>query len=87
MSTARSLSRVPLLSTAVTLTFAVTMAILSIVFALVWHILVRQLPFPEAERLVFVWNRYGAEKPESAAVSAPDFNDYRNARVRERRGH
>lgn len=81
MLTARSLSRVPLLSTAVTLTFAVTTAILSIVFALVWHILVRQLPFPEAERLVFVWNRYGAEKPQSAAVSAPDFNDYRNARA------
>lgn len=81
MSTARSLSRVPLLSTAVTLTFAVTTALLSIVFALVWHILVRQLPFPEAERLVFVWNRYGAEKPQSAAVSAPDFNDYRNARA------
>jgi predicted permease len=75
------LSRAPLLSTAVTFTFAVTTAILAIVFALVWHVLVRQLPFPDSERLVLIWNRYGAEAPESYAVSAPDFNDYRNTRA------
>lgn len=81
MLTVRSLLRAPLLSSAVIFTFAVTTAILAIVFALVWHILVRQLPFPDAERLMFVWNRYGAEKPESSAMSPPDFNDYRNARA------
>jgi predicted permease len=81
MLTIRSLFRAPLLSSAVTLTFAVATAILAIVFALVWHILVRQLPFPEADRLVFVWNRYGAENVESSAMSPPDYNDYRNARA------
>lgn len=80
MLTIRQLLRAPLLSTAVTVTFAVTAAILAIVLALVWNILVRQLPYPEAERLVFVWNRYGAETPQSSAMSPPDFNDYQNAR-------
>ncbi len=81
MPALRSLSRVPFVSSAVTLTFAVATAILSIAFALVGHILVRQLPYRGAERLVFVWNRYGATEPESSALSAPDFNDYRNARA------
>ena len=80
MPALRSLSRVPLVSSAVTLTFAVATAILAIVFALVWHILVRQLPYPDAERLVFVWNRYGATETHSSTLSPPDFNDYRHAR-------
>ncbi|HEV7241671.1 MAG TPA: ADOP family duplicated permease [Thermoanaerobaculia bacterium] len=80
MPALRSLSRVPLVSSAVTLTFAVATAILAIVFALVWHILVRQLPYPDAERLVFVWNRYGATEAQSSQLSPPDFNDYRHAR-------
>jgi putative ABC transport system permease protein len=83
MLTVRQLLRAPLLSTAVTVTFTVTTAILAIVLALVWNILLRQLPFPDAERLVFVWNRYGADpqKVQSSSMSAPDFNDYRNARA------
>ena len=80
MPVVRSLTRVPLLSTAVTLTFAVATAMLAVAFALVWHILVRQLPFPGAERLVFVWNRYGATEPQSSSISAPGFGDYRDAR-------
>jgi putative ABC transport system permease protein len=80
-STIRLLRRAPLLGTAVTLTFTVTAAILAVVFALVWHILVRPLPYPQAERLVFVWNRYGAEKVESSTLSPPDYDDYRNARA------
>ncbi|HJQ38157.1 MAG TPA: ABC transporter permease, partial [Thermoanaerobaculia bacterium] len=61
--------------------FAIATAVVAVTFALVWHVVIRQLPFPEAERLVFVWNRYGAETPESAAISAPDFADRRNARA------
>ena len=80
MPALRSLSRVPLVSSAVTFTFAVATAILAIVVALVWHILVRQLPYPDAERLVFVWNRYGATEAHSSQLSPPDFNDYRHAR-------
>jgi putative ABC transport system permease protein len=80
MPIVRSLRRVPLLSTAVVVTFAIATAIAAIVFSLVWHILIRQMPFPEAERLVFVWNRYGATEAQSYALSPPDFDDYRHAR-------
>jgi putative ABC transport system permease protein len=81
MPTLRSLGRVPLLSSAVAITFAVATSILAIVFALVWHILVRQMPFADAQQLVFVWNRYGATEPQSSTLSAPDYNDYRHARA------
>jgi len=81
MTTLRTLLRAPLVSLTVTFTFAVATAILTIVFALTWHILVRQLPFPDADRLVFVWNRYGAKQAQSAMLSAPDFADYRGLRA------
>ena len=81
MTTIRSLLRVPAFTATVITTFAIATAVVAVTFALVWHVVIRQLPFPDAERLVFVWNRYGAETPESAAISAPDFADRRNARA------
>ena len=81
MTTLRPLFRAPLLSTTVTLTFLVATAILAIVFALTWHILVRELPFPDSERLVFLWNRYGAKEVQNTVLSAPAFNDYRGLRA------
>ncbi len=80
MPLVRQLLRAPLFTATVVLTFAISTAVVAVTFALVWHILVRQLPYPDAARLVFVWNRYGAEKPESSALSAPDFDDRRKAR-------
>lgn len=80
MTTIRSLLRVPAFSATVIATFAIATAVVAVTFALVWHIVIRQLPYPEAERLVFAWNRYGAETPESASISAPDFGDRRAAR-------
>src|SRR5688572_17231403 len=84
MTTIRSLVRVPGFSATVIATFAIATAVVAATFALVWHILVRQLPYPDAERLVFVWNRYGAKEVQSASLSAPDFADRRNARSFER---
>jgi len=81
MTTIRSLFRVPAFSTTVIATFAIATAVVAATFALVWHILVRQMPYPDAERLVFVWNRYGVEKVQSSSLSAPDFNDRRKARA------
>ena len=80
MKTIRSLLRVPAFSATVVATVAIATAVVAVTFALVWHIVIRQLPFPEAERLVYVWNRYGAEKAESASLSAPDYGDRRSAR-------
>ena len=81
MTTIRSLFRVPAFSATVIATFAIATAVVAATFALVWHILVRQMPFPDSERLVFVWNRYGVEKVQSSSLSAPDFGDRRKARA------
>ena len=80
MTTVRSLVRAPGFSATVIATFAIATAVIAATFALVWHILVRQLPYPESERLVLVWNRYGAKEVQSSSLSAPDFGDRRNAR-------
>src|SRR5687768_12967915 len=80
MKTIRSLLRVPAFSATVVATLAIATAVVAVTFALVWHIVIRQMPFPEAERLVFVWNRYGATESQNSTLSAPDFGDRRNAR-------
>jgi putative ABC transport system permease protein len=80
MTTIRSLLRVPAFSATVVTTFAIATAVVAVTFALVWHIVIRQLPYPGAERLVFVWNRYGATEVQSSSLSAPDFGDRRTAR-------
>jgi putative ABC transport system permease protein len=82
----RQLLRAPLFSTTVIITFAMTTAILAIVLALVWNILVRPLPFADAGRLVLMWNRYGSDpaKVQSSALSAPAFHDYRDVGAFER---
>lgn len=54
MKTIRSLTRVPGFSLTVIVTVAIATAVLAITSSLVWHILVRQMPFPDAARLVFV---------------------------------
>lgn len=81
MTTIRSLFRIPAFSATVIATFAIATAVVAATFALVWHILVRQMPYPDSERLVFVWNRYGVEKVQSSSLSAPDFGDRRKARA------
>lgn len=80
MPVSRSLMRAPAVSAAAILTFAAVTAIVATSVALVWHIVVRPLPFPDAERLVFVWNRYGTKDVSSSALSPPDFDDRRAAR-------
>jgi putative ABC transport system permease protein len=81
MTTIRSLLRVPAFSATVVTTFAIATAVVAVTFALVWHIVIRQLPYPDAGRLVFVWNRYGATEVQNSELSAPDFSDRRNARA------
>lgn len=80
MRLARSLVRVPAFSLTVIITFAAATAVTAMTFALVWHILVRDLPFRDPDRLANVWNRYGRENVQSTAISAPDYNDRKTAR-------
>ena len=45
------------------------------IFSLLYHILLKPLPFPEADRLVFTWNSYPLTGLEQASVSIPDYVD------------
>ena len=45
------------------------------IFSLLYQILLRPLPYPDAERLVFVWNTYPLMGLPQASVSIPDYID------------
>ncbi|HET7220004.1 MAG TPA: ABC transporter permease [Vicinamibacterales bacterium] len=45
------------------------------IFSLLHHYLLRPLPYPDAERLVFVWNTYPLMGLQQASVSIPDYID------------
>ena len=45
------------------------------IFSLLYQILLRPLPYPDAERLVFVWNTYPGIDLAQASVSIPDYID------------
>jgi predicted permease len=47
------------------------------IFSLLYQILLRPLPFPNADRLVFVWNTYPLMNLPQASVSIPDYIDRR----------
>ena len=80
MITLRSLSRVPAFTLAAVLTLAVATAVIVTTFSLVNGILLRELPYPDSDRLVLVKSVYGAGDDVAAALSPPDFGDRRNAR-------
>jgi predicted permease len=80
VNTLRSLTRVPAFTIATVLTIAVATAVIVTTFSLVYGIVLRDLPYPSADRLVMVKSVYGAGDDPAASISAPDFNDRRNAR-------
>jgi hypothetical protein len=45
------------------------------IFSLLYQLLLRPLPYPDAERLVFVWNTYPLMNLPQASVSIPDYID------------
>ncbi len=58
-------------------TLALGIGVATTLFSVVESQLWRSLPFPEAKRLVTVWERNLKQKWQQAPVSAPEFADYR----------
>jgi predicted permease len=77
---ARTLARTRLFTLSTSGVFALGLGALTIVLALVHGILLTPLPYPDADRLVYIWGR----NPNARAgflnlpVSEPDLNDWRH---------
>ncbi len=64
----------PGVAAAVVLTLSLGIAADTAVFSVVDAVLLKPLPYPEPERIVTLWNRYGTER---TASSPPDYMDRR----------
>jgi predicted permease len=73
----RSLRKQPVFALVAVLTLTLGIGGNTAIFSLLYHFLLRPLPFPEAERLVFVWNTYPGINLPKASVSIPDYFDRR----------
>ncbi|MPZ18898.1 MAG: FtsX-like permease family protein [Luteitalea sp.] len=81
--TLRSLRRAPVLTFSVIGTLALGIGATTAIFSGVNAVFLRPLPFPDADRLVFVWETVGEQ--DRISVTAPDFLDWhRDQRVFER---
>ena len=73
----RTLRKQPIFTLVAILTLTLGIGANTAIFSLVYQILLRPLPYPDAERLVFVWNSYPLMGLEQASVSIPDYLDRR----------
>jgi predicted permease len=71
----RSLRTQPLFTLAAVATMALGIGANTAIFSVVYQVLLRPLPFPEPDRLVWVWNTYGRGGEDRTAVSIPDYLD------------
>jgi putative ABC transport system permease protein len=71
----RRLANAPAFTAAAVATLALGISVSTTMFSVVDSVLLRPLPFEEPERLVWMWGRFPLSA--QAAVSPPDFVDYR----------
>ena len=71
----RSLRKQPIFTLVAVLTLTLGIGANTAIFSLLYQVLLRPLPYPAADRLVFVWNSYGLMGLQQAAVSIPDYLD------------
>ena len=71
----RTLRKQPIFTLVAVLTLTLGIGANTAIFSLVYQILLRPLPYPDAERLVFVWNSYPLMGLDQASVSIPDYID------------
>src|SRR4026209_1801555 len=73
----RSLRKQPIFTLVAVLTLTLGIGANTAIFSLLYQVLLRPLPFPHADRLVFVWNTYPLMGLPQASVSIPDYLDRR----------
>ena len=71
----RTLIRQPAFALAAILTLSIGIGANTAIFGLLYQIFLRPLPYPEPERLVYVWNTYPRMGLPKASVSIPDYLD------------
>lgn len=74
----RVLFRTPLFTLTALLTLAVGIGATTAIFSVVNAVLLRDLPYPNVDRTMIVFNSYQQEGLEAAAVSPEEFTDIRN---------
>ena len=71
----RMLARQPLFALVVVATLTLGIGANTTIFSLLHQVLLQPLPYPDADRLVFVWNTYPLMGLPQASVSIPDYLD------------
>lgn len=71
----RTLRKQPIFAFVAVLTLALGIGGNTAIFSLVYQTLLRPLPYPDADRLVFIWNTYPLMGLPQASVSIPDYLD------------
>ena len=71
----RTLGKQPLFTLVAVLTLTLGIGANTAIFSLLYQIVLKPLPYPNAERLVFVWNMYPLMGLPQASVSIPDYID------------
>jgi predicted permease len=71
----RTLRKQPVFTLVAVLTLTLGIGANTAIFSLVYQILLRPLPYPDADRLVFIWNSYPLMGLDQASVSIPDYID------------
>jgi predicted permease len=71
----RSLRKQPIFTLVAVLTLTLGIGANTAIFSLLYQVLLRPLPYPAADRLVFVWNGYPLMGLPQASVSIPDYLD------------
>jgi len=71
----RSLRKQPGFTLVAVLTLTLGIGANTAIFSLLYQTLLRPLPYPSADRLVFIWNSYKGINLDQASVSIPDYID------------